>query len=931
MDPVFHSLDIGTFTRAMKLWRKEVSFEFNECGLPYELNLQTVESTFAVILGMAKDPINPTCFYLSAYKDVIDVNPTHPVAKVILRHLALHLSRNLYTNPNAPIKSALHFSDPYLGSRLYYFTTTLMDDVRLHAVLNHSKFLSDLIVAMEEVNASPMVLRSALYYLAHMANTAQSSEERARTLTFLDAWCSTPAAATVLLEEGRKLDRANPFEVAAPTNVRPTGRDVEATIFGQLFAFGLTSDLKNEFASRHRHDPTFEEQIIWESEDDVLPSSFGAMASSALEIASTRLHQVMTVLAKSQGATSQLAMLKFFADVVNAKQRVGVMSSGGLLTNVFMVLMKFMEPVFKDDRKFLERLTPFYFTMKNRLVHSSEISPTRDGDISFVPQVFFLALRALEVCYSGFLRVHENTGRALRHEFSQWKSTKPKPGFEVHHDMRRAVVTEQRYQYLIHLFLIHREKYTSLVSEFTAFACRWLMLCAGIVNDGMDDEGLPPTPPETWTSLPISWILPAIFTALEKTLPYEAPKLPPFRHQDVTHFVVHMMCNPQYLPEDPNARLECLMSLPTIMHSLLRHPKSLARAATSWVVRNIVVGCIKVYVASNDLGERRVGPRFHLTAVLNELWGMPEFRPRLEDRVRVMDLEYERFLNQVISDANRMMDQGVEGLKTAARAYRGETSSEETKLVFDRRDGVRGNLQFASYSLNLVAGLCISVPNALLTEVVVDQIATMLDDFLVQLASPAMQQVVALPPEVLRGYDFDHRGFVETLTKCYVGIASSTGCTLFAKAVARDEKSYKPELFAQILLFLKSKKVCGERIEHVVRLFDQVASVYSKLKDDEAAYDDPPDEYTCQITCNLLVDPYLLPGGTESDFWVEGPSVLRSLLDTPKNPMTQMPLTRDELFAFNEKPEIKAKREELRNAIKSWKIQRAEEYRKQKS
>lgn len=138
-------------------------------------------------------------------------------------------------------------------------------------------------------------------------------------------------------------------------------------------------------------------------------------------------------------------------------------------------------------------------------------------------------------------------------------------------------------------------------------------------------------------------------------------------------------------------------------------------------------------------------------------------------------------------------------------------------------------------------------------DVLVDRIATMLNDFLLHLVGKKRRQFKV---KNLQEVDFKPKELVTEICDIYLNLSSED---TFCRAVSRDGRSYSEELFplAKEVLNLVGKDPfymdqftkLGERINEMRRQFEM----------EELNFDDAPDEFLDPIMSSLMTDPVTLP------------------------------------------------------------------------
>jgi hypothetical protein len=130
------------------------------------------------------------------------------------------------------------------------------------------------------------------------------------------------------------------------------------------------------------------------------------------------------------------------------------------------------------------------------------------------------------------------------------------------------------------------------------------------------------------------------------------------------------------------------------------------------------------------------------------------------------------------------------------------------------------------------------------------------------------------------------------------------GTVDFEAAVVSDGRSYKPELFANVVAMLQARSAIGPmllaNIEEMTERLQQAAAVNAAADDGEV-----PDEFLDPITAVLMDDPVVLPTSNQT---MDRAVIERHLLSTPLDPFNRAKLTPDMLV-----PNV-----ELKKAIDEW-------------
>lgn len=232
-----------------------------------------------------------------------------------------------------------------------------------------------------------------------------------------------------------------------------------------------------------------------------------------------------------------------------------------------------------------------------------------------------------------------------------------------------------------------------------------------------------------------------------------------------------------------------------------------------------------------------------------------------------------------------------------------------------------GQLTRATRSYNLLAMSSIRLFRNLSTEVVdpfmspelVDRLASMLDYFLVQLAGPKCAELKVrtflsalflfsssfLQVRNPQAVSFDPRLLLRTLCAIYVNLGARPE---FLAAIARDERSYRQEVFVTVCQILRHR-IAGVA-ESEAAAFEAFvarleASARELVEDEPWSDSEVPDEFQDPIMSTLMRDPVTWEG---SHVTCDRAVITRQLLNEPIDPYTRRPLTAAQLVSV---PDLK--------------------------
>lgn len=306
--------------------------------------------------------------------------------------------------------------------------------------------------------------------------------------------------------------------------------------------------------------------------------------------------------------------------------------------------------------------------------------------------------------------------------------------------------------------------------------------------------------------------------------------------------------------------------------------------------------------------------RYHISVLLKSLWERPHHREAILAEASQGGRQFVRFVNMLMNDTTFLLDESLESLKrlhTGVEPSPGggpslppaELQARRRQLAMDERQ-CRSYLTLARETVDTLHYLTAHVPEPFLRPELVDRLAAMLNSNLGQLCGPRCKDLKVAQPEK---YGWEPRRLLDQLTDVYLHLGHAAP---FLAAVARDERSYGPQLFEEAAARMRRARVKPQpRLEEFERLGRQVAEAAERAARRGADYADAPDEFRDPLMDTLMEEPVVLPSGHT----VDKATIVRHLLNSSTDPFNRQPLTEDML-----RPD-----EELRQRISEWKQSRS--------
>eukprot|EP00455_Lapot_gusevi_P054776 TRINITY_DN8842_c0_g1_i14.p1 TRINITY_DN8842_c0_g1~~TRINITY_DN8842_c0_g1_i14.p1 ORF type:complete len:1185 (+),score=294.49 TRINITY_DN8842_c0_g1_i14:370-3555(+) len=296
-------------------------------------------------------------------------------------------------------------------------------------------------------------------------------------------------------------------------------------------------------------------------------------------------------------------------------------------------------------------------------------------------------------------------------------------------------------------------------------------------------------------------------------------------------------------------------------------------------------------------------PRERITQVLHYLWEYPAHRATLE-RISRQPGEFSKFINMVLNDSVFLLDESLKYLakireeqvamenQEAWNAQPEEVRREREGALVSTEGSTRWMMHLANSTFSLLVTLCRHLTHAFVSEEFAERMAHMLDYYIVTLCGPKVTELKVNNPEK---YSFNPRNLLRDILLIFISCSSSRE---FLSAVAQDERSYQPAVFAKAIQLVRSKMMLSPaEVGEMQTAMSQIQKLADELREAQLLDDeDIPAEFLDPITQAIMKDPVKLPCGVVAD----RPVIVRHLFSSPTDPFTQLPLRADQLVPESE-------------------------------
>jgi ubiquitin conjugation factor E4 B len=330
-------------------------------------------------------------------------------------------------------------------------------------------------------------------------------------------------------------------------------------------------------------------------------------------------------------------------------------------------------------------------------------------------------------------------------------------------------------------------------------------------------------------------------------------------------------------------------------------------------VRFLTPALIRLYVDIETTGRHgqffdKFFVRRHIALLLKYLRSLQLYQDAIKKfSLRESDL-FVRFVHMLLTDAIFLLDEVIAKLieiheiQTAMQdrqtwLAQDESTQREREEQLSRNEGQTSTFGIlGNETLHLLLYLSEQTPQVFLRPEMVDRIAAMLNDFVVKLSSQKCQDIQVLDPAK---YHFTPREWLGRIVEIYLNFAKHQ---TFKEAVARDGRSFKYELFLNVVKFLHEHMLLpAPSIARFKTFITEASQLQSQEKDMEEELGEIPDDFLDPITCTLMEDPVILP---TSGKVVDRATIARHLLSDGTDPFNRAKLT---LEMLKPDTELKAK------------------------
>ena len=471
------------------------------------------------------------------------------------------------------------------------------------------------------------------------------------------------------------------------------------------------------------------------------------------------------------------------------------------------------------------------------------------------------------------------------------------------------------------------------IMRFYKMLAAWLLQLANANGDVVTSQGkyslpLPESPPAIFTEIPEHFVenISDFFIYVARMAPQamRSVMLDSAQLEELFTFIITFMGSPAYV-RNPYVRAKLVDVLRMWMSEMnyIMSPMRQLFDMHELAQKHLTVSLLKLYVDMEFTGSHtqfydKFNIRYTIGAILDYLWNVPEHQKTWVAAAKSDSPFYLRFLNMLINDGIYLLDEAMTKLSdvretelamadTASWGAQTQQQRQERERAFQQSERIiRTDLSMAMVHVRMLSYTTKHIVKPLLLPEMVDRVAGMLDYFLLFLAGPERRRLNVRNKEK---YEFDPRALLSAIVTVYVNLRDKDNKKVLAPAIARDGRSYRPEVFREAAAVMRRKGgISPTAVDAFESLCDEIVAAQEMEQAEEDALGDVPDEFLDPIQYTLMVDPVILP---TSGTTVDRSTIVRHLLSDNTDPFSRKPLTVDMLEPATE----------LKNQIEAWQKQ----------
>lgn len=342
---------------------------------------------------------------------------------------------------------------------------------------------------------------------------------------------------------------------------------------------------------------------------------------------------------------------------------------------------------------------------------------------------------------------------------------------------------------------------------------------------------------------------------------------------------------------------------------------------SSFANKHLFHALMKFYIEAEFTGSHaqffdKFNIRYEIFQVIQCIWKNTLYRENLAKEATQNTDFFVQFVNLLLNDVTFVLDESLSAFikihdlskeimdPTAMAGLTDEEKKEKQELLDDNKGKAKSYMQLTRETMEMLKLFSESLADAFTMPEIVQRLTDMLDYNLDSMVGPKSSNLKVDRPQE---YGFNPKALLSDIMTVYCNLSAKQR---FIEAIAKDERSYKPDNFVKAgeimkRLILKSP----DELRVWDKLLAAVAEAKAAEEEDEADLEDAPEEFMDPLMASLMVDPVILPMSKA----VMDRSTIRShLLSDPNDPYNRAPLKIEEVIPATE----------LRGRIEAWRAEK---------
>ena len=350
--------------------------------------------------------------------------------------------------------------------------------------------------------------------------------------------------------------------------------------------------------------------------------------------------------------------------------------------------------------------------------------------------------------------------------------------------------------------------------------------------------------------------------------------------------------------------------------------------------RHLFHALMKFYIEAEFTGSHaqffdKFNIRYEIFQVIQCIWKNTLYRENLAKEASQNTDFFVQFVNLLVNDVTFVLDESLGSFvkihdlskELADQAAMAELTEEQRKekqeLLDDNKGKAKSYMQLTRETMEMLKLFSASLAEAFTMPEIVQRLTDMLDYNLDSMVGPKSSNLkVDNPTE----YGFNPRALLADIMTVYCNLS---GKQRFIEAIAKDERSYKDGNFKKAHDIMKRFALKSpDELRVWEKLSADVREAKKAEEEEEADYEDAPEEFMDPLMASLMVDPVILPMSKA----VMDRSTIRShLLSDPNDPYNRAPLKIEDVIPATElKEKIEAYKAEKKAARQASKMDTSE-------